>query len=375
MGFKKAQRQQRKLRLAIASPSGGGKTYSALRIAKGIIEAEGGKIAFIDTENNSASLYSHIVEFDVCNIDPPYMIPDFSKAIDEAREAEYNVLIIDSSTHAWQQVLDVVDKLTKTSASKNSYFNWRQGTTIMERWMQKVLFYPGHVIFCMRSKTEYEIATIDGKKVPEKIGLAPIMRAGIEYEFDMMLDGNTDHYFKVTKSRFDRFSDMVIDKPNNKFGRELIEWLNDAPKVDVSKEATPPVKVPEKVEVPKAENKTRKPAGFKAESETPEALPDNKKYGIESEPIDLTKVETKKGTMDLSAAAVYDPSRIKPEFKNLCEQINAGWQKLAYHDVKISNSVKKHLGCSTLADDSITMKTLYAYYLHLRQEYADGLGK
>ena len=385
MKFVKATRKRRKLRLAISALSGGGKTMSALRIARGIIETEGGKIAFIDTENNSSTLYDHIVDFDMVDIKPPYDLAEFNQAVKLATDNDYSVLIIDSASHAWERVQEIVTDLTKASKSHNSYFEWRKGNTIVTRWLRGLLYFRGHIIFCMRSKMDYDTQKdSNGKISPQKIGLKPMMRDNIDFEFDILMDGNQEHVFTVTKCRYAPFSDLTIDKPSEKFGADIINYLNSAPESELPDvetmpeavtETPPPAKVPEKVEEPKAEKKTRKPAGFKAESETPEALPDNKKYGIESEPIDLTKVETKKGTMDLSAAAVYDPSRIKPEFKNLCEQINKGWQKLAYHDVKIANSVKKHLGCSTLADDSITMKTLYAYYLHLRQEYADGLGK
>jgi len=59
--FKKAVRSQAKLKLALTGPSGSGKTYSALQLAKGL----GGKVAVLDTENGSASLYSDSFEFDV----------------------------------------------------------------------------------------------------------------------------------------------------------------------------------------------------------------------------------------------------------------------------------------------------------------------
>jgi pantothenate kinase-related protein Tda10 len=68
--FKKAVRKKAKLRLGIEGPSGSGKSYTSLLIGKGL--ANGGKIAVIDTENSSASLYSHICDFDVADLDPPY---------------------------------------------------------------------------------------------------------------------------------------------------------------------------------------------------------------------------------------------------------------------------------------------------------------
>jgi len=315
MEFKKAIRSARKLRLAIAAPSGGGKTYSALRIAKGIVQAEGGKIAFIDTENNSASLYSHIFDFDVVNVEPLFNIKDFNDAIELAKENGYNVLIIDSSSHAWKQVLDIVDKVTAGSPSKNSYTSWRTGTSIMDKWLQNVLFYPGHVIFCMRSKMEYVmIQNEKGKSDVEKIGLAPVMRNEIEYEFDLMLDGNTDHYFKVTKSRYDKFSDQIIEKPDERFGKELIEWLT------LNDEAAPEPE-PEPV-APEPEP-------------TPAPLTDNKKYNITQEPINLSSL-------------LYDPATIKPEFDPTCKEIMKYWDKCKMHDVHRINSLKKYLEVDTL---------------------------
>jgi len=365
MKFKKAKRSARKLRLAIAAPSGGGKTYSALRIAKGIIEVEGGKIAFIDTENNSASLYDHITDFDVVNIEAPYTIPDFNEAINAAKDGGYNVLIIDSSSHAWQQIQQVVDNITNSSTSKNSYVAWRKGTTITDKWLQNVLLYPGHVIFCMRSKMDYQMVEKgDGKKAVEKMGLAPIMRNGIEYEFDMMLDGNIDHYFTVTKSRFHKFSDLILNKPDEKFGKELIAWLNAAPvtetqdHVPTAKEIIPdpkPKSAKKFTPNPPIE-KVQKPVADKSVTvQKPE--PDNKRYKLPSQP-----------TVDLSDVLSYNPQTINQEFKPICEKIVKGWAMLKYHDVHIKKSLQKHLEVSTL-NKVASLNLLNGYFQVLRGKY------
>jgi KaiC/GvpD/RAD55 family RecA-like ATPase len=97
LAFKKAERTKAKLKLAITGPSGSGKTMSALRLAKGI----GGRIALIDTENESASLYSDRFEFDTLALSPPYTTDKYLEALKAAMDAQYDVVIIDSISHQW----------------------------------------------------------------------------------------------------------------------------------------------------------------------------------------------------------------------------------------------------------------------------------
>jgi len=397
MKFVKATRKRRKLRLAISALSGGGKTMSALRIAKGIIETEGGKIAMIDTENNSSALYDHIVDFDMVDIKPPYDLAEFNQAVKLAADNNYSVLIIDSASHAWERVQEIVAELTKSSKSHNSYFEWRKGNTIITRWLRNLLYFRGHIIYCMRSKMSYDTQKgSDGKINPQKIGLAPMMRDGIDYEFDLLMDGNQEHYFTVTKCRYAPFSDLRIEKPSETFGADIINYLNSAPESELPDvetmpeavtETPPPAKVPEKVEEPKAEKKTKsqdfaKPnvedAKFESLSKTkpesnPTREPDNKKYGVKSEPLDTT--QTVKGVkMDLSGVLVYDPKAIKEEYQVICLKIFNGWRKLDYHDVHIANAMEKHIGLKTLAECE-SLETLNVYYRHLRQEWADKIKK
>lgn len=125
--FKKAQRKQAKLRLAITGPSGSGKTFSALLIARGL----GQKVAVVDTENKSASLYADMasgplqgMEFDILEIEPPYTIDKYTSAI-AAAEGKYDVLIIDSISHAWAGEGGLLAKKEALdSRGGNSYTNW-----------------------------------------------------------------------------------------------------------------------------------------------------------------------------------------------------------------------------------------------------------
>jgi hypothetical protein len=223
--FKKATKKQLKARIALAGPAGSGKTYSALSIATGL----GKKIAVVDTERESASLYSDIFDFDVCPLETGHP-QKYIDAIEEAGKAGYDVLIIDSFSHAWDGVdgaLELVDKATKRSRTKNSFTDgWGEVTPLHRRLLDAVLTSPCHVIVTMRSKMAYEMEERNGKKVPVKIGLQPIQRAGVEYEFTITADMNLDNEMVVSKTRCPKFKRAVIKEPGKKFGEDLLAWLD-----------------------------------------------------------------------------------------------------------------------------------------------------
>jgi hypothetical protein len=101
MNLKVATRQKVKLRMSLASPTGFGKTYSALKIAHGIT-GDWAKIAVIDTENGSASLYSHLGPYNTLELQPKFMPDKYIDAIDVCEKAGMEVIIIDSVTHVWK---------------------------------------------------------------------------------------------------------------------------------------------------------------------------------------------------------------------------------------------------------------------------------
>ncbi len=227
MAFQKAVKEQVKLRIALIGPSGGGKTYSALRFAKYL----GGRVAVIDSERNSAALYADIFDFDVCPLEPKYSAEKYIEAIKDA--SGYDVLIIDSWSHAWSGeggILDFVGDTTAASRSRNAYTEgWRKATPLHNRMVDTVLAFPGHVIVTMRTKTEYVMEENDrGKKVPRKIGLAPIQRDGIEYEFDIVADIDHEHTMSVTKTRLEALAEPnnVFRKPGKDFTNIVMEWSN-----------------------------------------------------------------------------------------------------------------------------------------------------
>lgn len=226
--FKKAERTKTYLKIALVGVSGCGKTYSALLLAKGL----GGKIAMIDTENGSGSLYSNLCEYDICNVEAPFTTEKYIAAIEEAEAAGYNVLIIDSLSHAWAAeggLLEQVDKKAAKSSSGNSFTAWRDVTPKHNKLVSSILQSKMDVIVTMRAKTAYEIETNEkGKKVPVKRGLAPIQRDGLEYEFTVVFDLDKErHYAEASKDRTGLF-DGQIDVINQKTGKLIRDWVNGA---------------------------------------------------------------------------------------------------------------------------------------------------
>jgi hypothetical protein len=225
--FTKAEKKQAKLRLAITGPSGSGKTFSALLIAAGM----GKKIAVVDTENHSASLYAGekgIPDFDILEIEPPYTTQKYIDAIEAAVAGGYDVLVIDSISHAWAGeggLLAQKEALDGTGRG-NSYTNWGAITKEHEKFKSWLLKVDVHLIATMRSKQDYVLETNDkGKQTPRKVGLAPIQREGMEYEFTMVLDVAMNHHASVSKTRVNAFDGRLFI-PTKKTGEELLAWLN-----------------------------------------------------------------------------------------------------------------------------------------------------
>lgn len=222
--FKKATKEAAKLRLALFGVSGSGKTYTALRIATGL----GGKIAVIDTERNSACKYSDRFDFDVCNATKP-SIENLKMFIEEAKS--YDILIIDSMTHAWLELLQEVEKIAKTKFGGNTWSAWSEGTPKQMSLINALLDFPGHIIATMRTETNWTTTTNDkGKVVPVRVGEAPKQGKGIEYEFDMLMQISSEHDALVIKDRTGKFQDEVIPMPDENFGKSLGEWLKDGKK-------------------------------------------------------------------------------------------------------------------------------------------------
>lgn len=222
--FQPAARHQRKLRMALVGPSGSGKTFTALTIA----EQLGGRIAVIDTERGSASAYADNFTFDTLQL-TTFAPEKYLEGIKEAGAAGYNVLIIDSLSHAWagkDGILEFVDKVTARSRASNSFASWREATPVHNRLVDGILDAGCHVIVTMRSKTEYvQERDEKGKTVIRKVGLQPIQRDGLEYEFDIVADLDTENTLIVSKTRCAALRGHVEQCVGADFANIIIGWV------------------------------------------------------------------------------------------------------------------------------------------------------
>lgn len=235
MQFQRATKAQARLRMALIGPSGAGKTYSALAIAEGL----GDRIAVIDTERGSASKYARRFGFDVLELTPPFGPLRYVEAIHIAEAAGYPVLIIDSLSHAWTGAggaLDLVDKEAVRSGSNNTFAAWRNVTPLHNQMVDAILGSGAHVIVTLRAKQEYvQEKDAQGRTVIRKVGLQPVQRDGLEYEFDIVGDLDMGNRLIVGKSRCEEMTGAIVEKPGRDVGVTLLGWLSDG-------EAPPPRK-------------------------------------------------------------------------------------------------------------------------------------
>ena len=234
MAFVKATRKKAKLRLALTGPSGSGKTWGALQIAKGL----GGRIACIDTEKGSASLYEHIVDFDVLELSAPYTPERYIHAINEAAAAGYDTLIIDSTTHEWNGpggCLELLEDIAKAKYRGNTWSAWSELTPRHRAFIDAMLQSDMQIICTGRSKTETAQVEENGRKKVVRLGMKAEQRDGFEYEFTVVLDIVHDgHYAVASKDRTGLFSGDA--KPiSEQTGITLSQWLEtgiDGPNID-----------------------------------------------------------------------------------------------------------------------------------------------
>lgn len=222
MEIRKAERRKAKLRLGIAAPSGAGKTYSSLLMAFGL----GGKVGLIDTEHGSGDLYAHLGEYDIIGIEAPYSVSKYTQAIKAFEDAGYATIIIDSLSHAWSGDGGLLDKQGKLAdRGTNSFAAWRTITPEHNNLVDAMLRSPCHIIATMRAKQEYVLETNDkGKQQPKKVGMAPVQREGMEYEFTVMLDVDMNHIASASKDRTSLFDGRFF-KISEETGKELLQWL------------------------------------------------------------------------------------------------------------------------------------------------------
>ncbi|WP_224487865.1 AAA family ATPase [Robertkochia flava] len=222
----KAKRGNTKLRIGISGASGFGKTYSSLLMAHGLTE-DYSKIAIIDSESNSACLYSQLGEFNVINLAPPYSPEKYIEALHLCENAGLEVIIIDSLSHEWNGpggCLDIHEKLG------GRFQDWAKVTPRHQALLDTILSSSCHVICTTRRKTDYSLdVSQNGKSRVVKHGTKEITRDGFEYELTVNLELiNENHLAKASKDR----TGLFMNKPefiiNEAIGKQLKKWCTQS---------------------------------------------------------------------------------------------------------------------------------------------------
>lgn len=236
MGFEKATRSDIFAKVFLIAPSGGGKSFSALRMAKGMAERlkelnhEDVRIAYIGTEGSRDKYYADEFDYDLLQLRNDFSPERYIDAIDTAIEDGYKVVIIDSLTHEWMGRGGCLEIHSKMSG--NSYTNWQKVTPRHDNFMDKILDSDLYLIGTIRGKDKYVLEEENGKNVPKKVGLGYQQRDDTEYmaTVSLTLEQSTN-FFTAVKDNTHLFEDrngIITEKD----GRAIIDWCNSG---DVNK--------------------------------------------------------------------------------------------------------------------------------------------
>lgn len=224
MQLRKATRQKARIRLGLSAVSGGGKTYSAILIAKGLCAGDLSKVVVIDTENNSADLYAHLGDYNVLPMQAPYSPERYIEAIHYCESEGMEVIIIDSITHEWDGpggCLEIYEKMG------GKYQDWAKITPRHQAFIKAIVSSPAHVITTVRRKQDYEMTKdSSGRMKVEKAGLKEVTREGFEYELTVNLELDMYHNASASKDRTGLFAGKPAFVPSEETGQTISEWAN-----------------------------------------------------------------------------------------------------------------------------------------------------
>ena len=220
MQLQKASRKKASIKMSLQGPSGSGKTYSSLLLAYGLCN-DWSKIAIIDSENHSSELYSHLGSYNVLQLSVPYTPEKYVQAIEACGQAGMQVIIIDSISHEWEYILEA-----HASLSGNSFTNWQKIGLRHKVFIQSILGSKAHIIATTRTKQDYILNNLNGKMVPEKVGLKAVQREGLDYEFTLVFDLNMKNNAVASKDRTGLFYGKPEQKLNIETGQAIYNWCN-----------------------------------------------------------------------------------------------------------------------------------------------------
>lgn len=227
--IEKATVKQAKAKVAINGPAGSGKTMTALILAREL----GPKILVIDTENRTSAKYANEFDFDILPL-TEYKLTTYIAALEYAAGQGYDVVIVDSLSHAWAGAGGALEQVDKEGGKSKFTSGWRVVTPLHNKLIETILTYPTHLIATIRMKMDYILTTNEkGQQIPQKAGMGIVQRDGIEYEFDIIAEMDINHNLAVTKTRCSTLDGFEMNKPDGTLGQAINAWLSEGEAISV----------------------------------------------------------------------------------------------------------------------------------------------
>jgi len=235
LNIRPAESGQSKAVIGIAGQSGDGKTYTALLIARGMVN-KASEIGFLDTENKRGSLYADILDdkFLIGDLYPPFSPSRYAEAIREFQEAGVKVLVIDSVTHEWEGDggCDDIANAPKADGTPRKVSNWIGAKREHKKFMNVLLQSNMDIICCIRAREKTDFK--DPAK-PVSLGIQPICEKNFMFELTasimMVNQGKTQIPLKVPSFLKDSFGNgngyLGIET-----GKKIRQWLEQGEKED-----------------------------------------------------------------------------------------------------------------------------------------------
>ena len=224
--IKKATRKAIPAIICLYGKSGGGKTYSALKLAKGL----GGKICVIDTENGRASHYADEFDFDVIDLNPPFSPARYIEAIKTAQDAGYKAIVIDSISHEWEGTGGCLEM----AEGGKGLQAWAKPKAEHRKMMNMLLQSKSHIIFCARAKDDLEQVKINGKTEIVNKGIIPIQEKNFPFEMLITFQMSDKGKVKIEKCIKGLENSLIIDNfINENHGKIIANWIDKGESVDL----------------------------------------------------------------------------------------------------------------------------------------------
>lgn len=237
--IKKAERKQVYAKVALMAASGGGKTYSALRLATGManeikkLENRDAKILMLNTEGDRGYYYADEFDYDIVDVAPNHNPEKYVKLIKEVQDAGYDILIIDSASHEWEGKGGCLELQVQAGGK---YQDWAKITPRHQKFIDAIANCKLHVIATMRGKDQYDMSKdANGRTSVQKLGVGAKQRDGFEYEFTCTF--NIDQATSMATPQKDNthiFDEEGAQLLTEEHGALIIDWARKGVKVSKS---------------------------------------------------------------------------------------------------------------------------------------------